>query len=562
MKIEAKDIKVKSIFSRKVFTIPDYQREYSWTVAEEISLFWSDFLYFFCGDEENFFIGPMVLRGENINAEAFDVIDGQQRMVTIVILLSVIRDFFNIYTEESLKKGLQQYLIYKDERDEDRITLINEQPHPFFQKRILHAEKNAKPLKDDERLIDKAQKFFIEKITLLLNDVKSKKEKISILESLREKIFDIDSVFIVSNTEEDAYTIFETINTRGKNLSSLDLLKNYITKNYNKKTGVREPTERWKKIINNIQKDRENFFNRFWASWIKKESEAKLYRRFSAYMKSNENIFKKNEQLLKEIEIASEIYREIIDPKLDDWKKNKQFENYYSLINIRSLFNLKVHIPFFIALFEEYFNNNIDYNLFRKSLLFIEQFHFIFTYLFSFRASGLDSKYSKFAARLRSEENKKKVIEELFSSLKDKLPPKREFVEKFKMLNYSDHKNAIKYVLLRLEKTKTTSINIELETNSIEHLEPKSSKLNRANYIGNLFLLEEVINNEKDDKRPFDRWPKDANKTVREYIVENTKYRTTKDYIKSVGVWTENEIEERSSKLADEIYNMFYNFNL
>lgn len=55
MKIEAKDIKVKSIFSRKVFTIPDYQRKYSWSVAEEISLFWSDFLYFFCGDDEKFF---------------------------------------------------------------------------------------------------------------------------------------------------------------------------------------------------------------------------------------------------------------------------------------------------------------------------------------------------------------------------------------------------------------------------------------------------------------------------------------------------------------------------
>lgn len=560
MKIEAKDAKVKNIFSRKTYTIPDYQREYSWTINEEISLFWDDFEYYLDKLEDNFFIGPLVLEGESINADVFNVIDGQQRLVTLAILMSVIRDSFKNLGEKELASGLQQYLIYRDERSKEKVTLINEPPHPFFQKRILNSDNTSKPKKEDEKLINAARDFFENKINLRINNKKTDKEKIGELEKIRDSLFNIDTVLIVSNDEADAYTIFETINTRGKNLLSLDLVKNHIVKEYPQKTGVKEPITTWKEIMKNIEKDREAFFNRFWASWYKKENESKLYRRFAKYLKKETTPFKDVTYLLNKLSSASETYKKITTPKMDDWKVNKNYQIYYSIKNIGSLFGLKVHYPFLMALIEEHKNSNIKDALLREALQLIEHFHFIFTYIMSARASGLDNKYSKFAIRLRKDKNKKRVISQLRKDLQSKLPKIGEFGEKIKDLNYIEHKNGILYILLKLENIQSPAINIEIENHSLDHFEPQSSKSKKVNNIGNIFLLEQKYNEDKDDLKPFEKWPKKkggSGETVCAFLANNTKYKTTKAELTTLSKWSDLEINNRTNDLIKKAFNLF-----
>lgn len=350
MKIESKDFKIKNIFSRRKYTIPDYQRNYSWTVDEEISIFWDDFVYFLeKGSKSNFFIGPMVFKGEEINSSEFEVIDGQQRLITFSILLSVIISLFNKYKRNDLSDGLKQYLIYKDEKNHEQLVINTIDPHPFFQKKIFYGQ-NAKPTKQSEKLIEKARIFFDESIENLLHKFSEDNKKIELLEKIRDFFFNIDTVIIVSDDETDAFTIFETINTRGKNLSSLDLLKNYIFKNYPSKTGIFEPKMTWKKLVANIELGRETFFNKFWASWISKVTENKLYRRFNDYMRdtAKNTEFSNAETLLEELLVASKIYKQMTKPIADDWKKNKNYHIYYCIKNINGLFNLKVHLPFFL----------------------------------------------------------------------------------------------------------------------------------------------------------------------------------------------------------------------
>ena len=80
----------------------------------------------------------------------------------------------------------------------------------------------------------------------------------------------------------------------------------------------------------------------------------------------------------------------------------------------------------------------------------MENFHFIFTHIVSPRASGLDNKYSKFAIRLRSSENKEDVIKELKEELYEKLPSFEEYKEKFLDLNFKENKDTIKFILLKI----------------------------------------------------------------------------------------------------------------
>ena len=564
MKIESKDFKIKNIFSRRRYIIPDYQRNYSWTIDEEISIFWDDFMYYLVKDttKSNFFIGPMVFKGGDINSSEFEVIDGQQRLITFSILLSVIIALFNKYKKQELSDGLKQYLIYKDEKNREQLVINTIEPHPFFQKKIFYAE-NAKPEKPSEKLIEKARFFFETSINNLLIEYPKEIEKVEFLEKIRDYIFNIDTVIIVSDDETDAFTIFETINTRGKNLSSLDLLKNYIFKNYPSRTGIHEPKETWKKVVENIEDGRDTFFNRFWASRISKVTENKLYRRFNDHMRDTENNieFSNASVLLSELLVASKIYRKMTKPRIDDWKKDRNFHIYHYIKNINGLFNLKVHFPFFLALFEEFEKGNIKLKLLNETLLLMENFHFVFTHIVSPRASGLDNKYSKFAIRLRNEKNKKGVINDLRIELIEKMPKKEEYVEKFKNLNFEENKDTIKFILLRLEKNDSPSLTLSFELDSIEHLEPKSSNCRCRNDIGNLFLLEEKYNNDKEKLKPLDSWP-GQEKSVVEFLKNVTKYKTTANYFDKIikkRAWADKEINERTSFLSEETYKLFSN---
>lgn len=562
MNIESKDFKIENIFSRRQYIIPDYQRDYSWTVDEEISVFWDDFLYYINSNPKtNFFIGPMVYKAENINASEFEVIDGQQRLITFAILLSVIVSLFKKYDKKDLAEGLRQYLIYKDTKNNEQLVINTVESHPFFQKKIFHDEDIRPTKKKSEQLIEKAREFFELSIEEELNKINKKSEKIKHLESIRDYILNIDTVIIVSNDETDAFTIFETINTRGKDLTSLDLLKNYIFKNYPGQIGVREPKETWKKVTKNIEFDRGTFFNRFWASWILKVTENKLYRRFTDYMRDTKKNteFPNTKILLEEIFIASKIYKKITKPHIDDWSKDKNQQVFYYIKNINKLFNLKVHYPFLLAIFEEYENGQINIKLLNNTLSLMENFHFVFTHIVSKRASGLDSKYSKYANRIRKEKNKDKVIKDLKKELASKMPKKDEYIEKFKELNFEKNKDTIKFILFRLEKERDPALIVDLELNSIEHLEPKSSKALNVHNIGNLFLLEEDYNSKKGDLCPFDLCPKHK-KTVIEVLTNKTKYKTTqKDFrdISLSGKWNRADIDKRTERLAEETYKLF-----
>lgn len=195
-----------------------------------------------------------------------------------------------------------------------------------------------------------------------------------------------------------------------------------------------------------------------------------------------------------------------------------------------------------------------------KTLLLMENFHFIFTHIVSARASGLDNKYSKFAIRIRNEKNKNKVVEDLKGELLSKIPKKEEYVEKFKELNFNKNKDTIKFVLLRREKEKDPSLALDFELNSIEHLESKSSSIQSVNSIGNLFLLEEKYNQKKDNLRPFDIYSQKSKKLVIEFLKDETKYKTTKDDFGKIlkrGAWAKDEINKRTEDLAKETYNLF-----
>ncbi len=121
--------------------VPDWQRNYSWTNTE-VETFWQDLKRFdeqYPGgniDGQEYFLGAVVIVDTN---QSHLLLDGQQRIATASILISVIRDFLSKYSADAATRVSTRYLTDYDDALEDytfKITL-NRYDRDFFKRLII-----------------------------------------------------------------------------------------------------------------------------------------------------------------------------------------------------------------------------------------------------------------------------------------------------------------------------------------------------------------------------------------------------------------------------------------
>ena len=546
MNVEARSQTIEAILKKGQFIVPEYQREYDWTEEN---------LYEFIQDinenvEENYFIGHMVCEGK-YNSNKFNLIDGQQRITTITIMLSVIRDIFYEKKLNDLANGLHENFIFSKDKDyKEYVILENRMPYPILQYYVQSKpdkkDRTIEAVKSGEKKIIKAYNKFYREWKDLSEDE---------LKKLRDKILNLEIIFVAVDDEVDAFTIFETLNAKGKDLTPLDLIKNQVFKNYNRQTHIDEPNDSWKKIIENSKDKNIKFLNYFWASRYKKVSDRKIYKEF--IKKSKEENFDYNifiENLLND----SKIFKKIISPKLEDWSGSGEFKVYFSL-NAIQIFNIQVATSLLMSLIREYEVKHISLKYFIKALTAIERFHFINNAIVGGRSSGLDTMYSRISRDLYEATDrhlKHNVIDKMIDKLKEKLPNIEQFKAKIDSRLYFSSKNTkqkklVQYVLKRLEYEKQ-NYNIELFDISLEHIYPekfdkywKDIDIKYIQNIGNLVLLDKDINSDIGNKKFEEK---------KKIILEESTLLTTKEVFEKYSNWDEESIKERKNMLIEKLY--------
>ena len=546
MNVEARSQTIESIFKKGQYIIPEYQREYDWT-EENLNEFIYDINE---SNEENYFIGHMVCEGI-YNGVKFRVIDGQQRVTTITIMLSVIRDIF--YTKElyNLANGLHENYIFSKDRDNNEYVILdNKMPYPVLQEYVQSKpdkkNRTIQAVKSGEKKIIKAYNKFYKEWKDLSEDK---------LKKLRDKILNLEIIFVAVDDEVDAFTIFETLNAKGKDLTPLDLIKNQVFKNYNRQTHIDEPNDSWKNIIENSKDRNIKFLNYFWASRYKKVSDRKIYKEF--IKKSKENSFNYN-IFIKNLLDDSKIFQKIISPKLEDWNGSGEFKVYFSL-NAIQIFNIQVANSLLMSLLREYDDKKISLKYLVKALVAIERFHFINNAIIGGRSSGLDTMYSRISRDLYNATNKHQkhnVIDEMIKKLRDKLPNIEQFKAKIDSRLYyistnTKQKKLVQYALKRLEYEKQ-NYNIELLDVSLEHIYPEKFDQHWANInikyiqdIGNLILLDKGINSDIGNKQYIKK---------KKIILERSTLLITKEVFEKYDEWNKESIEERKNLLIEKLY--------
>ncbi|TPH88790.1 DUF262 domain-containing protein [Helicobacter pylori] len=200
------------VIEKGVFEIPSYQRGYAWQ-KEQLKDFWNDLEHVSKLGDKFHYMHSLTLRGlENeFEDSAFEIIDGQQRLATSLILLG---------------------LLAKTTQNKDpKYSLINLEPILSYKYYGLNEAFRA--IMEEEKDLERFQTSFYAKNLIEAYEFFQEKISDTPMETL-EKMFDaltkkmLFSVVELNDNRIDPFSSFETINNRGKDLSTLELLKNRL----------------------------------------------------------------------------------------------------------------------------------------------------------------------------------------------------------------------------------------------------------------------------------------------------------------------------------------------
>jgi uncharacterized protein with ParB-like and HNH nuclease domain len=242
--ITADETTIDDVLTRNhCFQIPSYQRQYSWGEEQWTDL-WND-LQDLESDEMHFLGSIVVITNpyEIANSNVLQLVDGQQRLSTLAILLCVLREKYERFELPKKSSHIHDRYLYEEgfDQTQPKIRLGNLDDEQF-QKILTGSYERV----DSEYPLRKAYDYFSSKL---------ENAQIDKIHEVREKLLkQLTVVVIRSNSETSAFRLFETLNDRGLELSSIDLMKNFLLKESHENNNINTELIKntWERIIENI----------------------------------------------------------------------------------------------------------------------------------------------------------------------------------------------------------------------------------------------------------------------------------------------------------------------
>ena len=223
MKADAQDIR--SIFSNAgdvQYRLPRFQRAYAWG-KEQWDTLWKDILHIHESSLQNpeHFMGAMVVvdDGERHGAmSVLSLVDGQQRLLTISILLLAMR---NLCSNDNLREDISMFLINPRRDEELRFKVL---PTDLYDdqdtwKSLVRDQQGA----SGNSLINDSYTFYMEKVQSIAKQGDADIE--TLFTTILEKLL---FVYINLGRDERPYQIFESLNAKNVQLKLPDLIRNFV----------------------------------------------------------------------------------------------------------------------------------------------------------------------------------------------------------------------------------------------------------------------------------------------------------------------------------------------
>ncbi|GAA9446140.1 DUF262 and DUF1524 domain-containing protein [Helicobacter pylori] len=444
------------------FVIPIYQRLYSWE-KEQCEQLWDDIIKIGGNDKANgHFIGSIlyVLDG-NTPSSPLLIIDGQQRLTTITLLLIALR---NHSSDEVKCKEMESYLINSDKDGDKKFRLI-----------LSESDKDTLLF-----LIDKNKRKPSEPSLKIVENFELFEEWVSNTDKLETIFKGLEKLMIVwialDKEKDDPQLIFESMNSKGVELTQTDLIRNYIIMETEVKKQEGFYNKYWRAMEENFkqskkQSKREDLFNKFVRHYLTIKTREipninKVYEAFKRYQQK-EGI--EIEDLLKDLQKYCGYFCQIAFKKEADKKADKDLNKALSfLVDL----DMDVVYPLLLELYSDYSNGVLSKQDFIPIIALIESY--LVRIAVRGSTNGLNKLFASFAKHIQKDEYFES-LKEHFGLLKggQRFPNDDEFRNLFITIEfYKKFKKKTKCFLERLEKFDTKEP-VDTQKCNIEHIMPQ-----------------------------------------------------------------------------------------
>lgn len=514
MKIEPIPTTYRKLITSQFLLIPHFQRPYSWTI-ENVEEFWDDLI---SAKGKDYFVGSVVLYRHSKDPAAVYITDGQQRLTTLTILLCAIRDLCDTVELKSIANGLHNLIERKDEDDKKRFLLRYESINKYFANFILSRNsEDGQPGTDEEKTQHRAYKFLKSKLEKYLEvtlgtEWANSEKLLKTISEIRQTVLGLDFISLTLDNEDDAYMVFETLNSRGKDLEVSDLLKNLFSRFLKTKASNKDlspVSDSWNEIRGRFEGisakvNFDAFLLHYWLSREKYVSKKKLFKEMKkTILKPQAKIW------LKDIVSASDAYAHIAAPGEYDWS-TQEFKLRDSLDAINR-FGVMQARPLLISIIRAHLeNDSIKIKQIKTALKYVENFTFQFNAITQSRGGGgISNMYSKLAtscSKIKSAQDFTDFVDDVLEKFRERDIDKEEFEFNFQQLEYSKKvpkdRLLVRYILQKFHQSYAKVTVADYSLFSIEHLNPQSGDLEHQDYgnIGNLLFIPEELNNELRNK--------------------------------------------------------------
>jgi len=587
--IEAKEVKIGKVFSPDfMFEIPIYQRPLSWERDNFEQLF-EDIFDAMNNNENQYFLGSIILQEHEQQENKYYLIDGQQRISALAILMAVIRDFTDI---SDLKQNLAHCLyqpasIFFNIPAEMRIIPWDDLKDIFgnyiyesggTQKFINDFERNSIEYTD----MQDPRYHLYEAICVFEKQLKGKLQKPDDLK--RFVIYLLNQVYLVyikAANFDSAFRLFNVLNTRGRPLTTSDLLKSENIGAIEDKSTRLQYANIWRAIEDKLGRvELENVIAFIRTVQIKEKSKKSIYEEYRKEIFERGRL-KRGTEFIDYVKGIADIYTDkILEGKitLGDTGKQNEYKNIITFL--RRFVPFSDWIPPLVSFYHKFRTDEylLDFTLRLEKKVMME-------WISGFSPTERITSLNRVIKLVEMEKEPRKVVDELlFYKGEERVtgrPPRMlDFSDKSqiepKLIDKLDDNQfyriyggkLAKYILLRIDMKYWDLENFPgyPGTITVEHILPQTppedsewierfgekERMEWTNKLGNLVLLSGKKNSKAQNY--------DVDKKKDVYFKEkSTPFRITHE-VEDKDEWSLEELKLRHQKLLSDAKEIFLDY--
>ena len=547
---------------RRYFEVPPHQRDYAWPLGS-VEQFLSDIVSSMEDADADYFLGLIVLVAtDNPAKRRYQILDGQQRLATTTMVYAAIRQWLGDNREDTEANKIQNEFIGISEigesQDEPRVILNTYNQdlflecviNPISDKDLAKKQAECKRHSSNRKLVEAAIQCreFVGEITAKQGDDPAAQS--DVLFRLAKFIRDHVQVNCLDVTSpENAYTIFESLNDRGIDLSVLDLLKNHLLR----EAGSFESQilHNWNQMITRLGDRRaDDFLKAYWTSRFGRIQRGRLFRE----LKKKFNTKQQALTLSKDLSTLAETYANLEVADSDVWKGFSEAAREH--VRALALLGARQTHPVILSGLGRFKTKQVE-SLLRHLVVLILRYQLI--------GRGRTGRLEIVSARASQAiyDRKLKTPASVWEDMKQIVPPNDEFQEDFSKFGETKPARA-RWLLRELEiqawrgQNPTKALQhapvADPEKVNLEHILPRNagthwSAVTKAdpellsdcrNRLGNLCLLDKPSNKKQAAK----------GYAFKKSLYAQSDFLLTAEIALTNDKWDRSSIEERQKKLA------------